>query len=72
MNATEEQAVQSKPNNADQMEELIKILLGKGNADFNIFCTMLRQSNNGVWADQLEEKAREFRRNPGTHIVRKN
>lgn len=59
MDPMEEQAVQSKPDNAKQMEELIQILLGKTNADFGIFCTMLRQSNYGVWATALEKKARE-------------
>ena len=59
MSLMEAQAVQSKPDNAQQMEELIQILLGKTNADFGTFCKMLRQSNYGVWATALEKKARE-------------
>ena len=70
MDEGEAQAVESKPSNAEQMGELIRILLGKGNADFRTFCTMLRQSNYSVWADELERKAREFRREPGAHALK--
>ena len=62
-------AVESKPSSAEQMGELIQILLGKGNADFRIFCTMSCQSNYSVWADKLERKAREFRRETGAHVL---
>ena len=41
-------AVESKPSSAEQMGELIQNLRRKGNADFRIFCTMLRQSNYSV------------------------
>ena len=61
MMQSEAQAVECKPSNAEQMGELIQILRGKRNADFHIFCTMLRQSNYGSWAVELERKAREFR-----------
>ena len=67
MTRLEAQTVNSMPNNAEQMGGLIEILCGKGNADFHIFCTMLRQSNYGSWADKLERKAREFREKAGTH-----
>ena len=60
MSREEEQVVLSKPNDAEQMGELIRILCGKREADFITFCNMLRDGNNGVWADQLEGKAREF------------
>ena len=70
MDEGEAQAVESKPSNAEQMGELIRILLGKGNADFRTFCTMLRQSNYSVWADELERKAREFRRETGAHVLK--
>ena len=70
MNPEEAQAVEDKPNNAEQMGELIQILLGKRNADFKIFCTILRQTNNGLWADMLEQKASEFREKTGTHVLR--
>ena len=61
MTAREAQAVLSRPSNAEQMEELLRILCGKREADFTTFCKMLRKSNNSVWADTLEGKAREFR-----------
>ena len=67
MNRAEAQAVRSKQNSHEQMEQLIYILLGKRNKDFNTFCKMLQNSNNGVWADQLKEKARELKRKSGKH-----
>ena len=70
MSREEALAVESKASNAEQMGELIWILLGKGNADFRTFCTMLRQSNYSVWADELERKAREFRRETGAHVLK--
>lgn len=60
MSRVEVQAVQNKPNAPEQMDLLIDILLGKRNVNFWLFCTMLRDSNNGVWADELEKKAKEF------------
>ena len=68
MNGAEAQAVESKPSNAEQMGELIRILLGKRNKDFQIFCNMLRQCNYGLWANQLEKKAGEFKAPSGIHI----
>lgn len=67
MNRAEAQVVLSKPNNHEQMEKLIDILLGKRNKDFDTFCKMLQNSNNGVWADQLKEKARELKRKSGKY-----
>ena len=67
LSRAESQVVESKPSNAEQMGELIRILLGKGNADFSTFCLMLRQTNNSVWAEVLERRAREFRWQSGTY-----
>ena len=62
MNEAEAQQVEShKPNNANQMDELIKILQGKSNAAFGIFCQMLRDVSYETWADELEKKAKEFK-----------
>ena len=69
MDRAEAQSVESKPNNAEQMGELIRILFGKSNADFNIFCSMLHQCNYSSWADALERKAREFREEPGMQVL---
>ena len=67
MNGAEAQAVESKPSNAEQMGEVIHILLGKRDKDFKTFCDMLRQCNYGLWANELEKKAREFKAPSGIH-----
>ena len=69
MSQAEAQAVQSKPSNAEQMGELIEVLLGKRNADFKIFCSMLRQSNYSMWADELEKKAKKLRGEAGIDMI---
>ena len=69
MSNLEAQMVESKPNNAAQMGELIRILVGKSNADFGIFCQMLRNVDYGVWADVLEEKAMKLKGKSGTHVL---
>ena len=68
MNRAEVRAVEGKPSNAEQMGELIRILLGKRNRDFYTFCTLLRSANYSIWADILERKAREFKEESGTHV----
>ena len=59
MNEAEAQMVESMPNNAEQMGEIIQILLGKSNAAFETFCKMLREVGYDVWATALEDKAKE-------------
>ena len=68
MSHGEAEAVRNKPNNPERMEELIRILLGKGNLDFKIFCEMLRQCNYELWADELEKRAREFNIEAGNYV----
>ena len=68
MSGMEAKVVTSKQNNAEQMGELIEILLGKSDEDFGTFCTMLRKVNYEVWANKLEEKAGEFKRKSGTYV----
>ena len=60
MSEGEAQGVKSKQNNAEQMGALISILIGKSDADFGTFCTMLKTVNYEGWANKLEEKAREL------------
>ena len=67
MSGTEAQAVLSKTSNADQMGELISILLGKSDADFGTFCAMLRAVKYEVWANELEKKAEWFRQTSGAY-----
>lgn len=68
MRGAEAQAVRSKTSNAEQMGELISILLGKSDADFGTFCAMLRDVGYGVWANELEKKAEWFKQTPGVYI----
>ena len=53
MNPAEEQSVQNAEN---PMEELIAILLSKGDKEFNTFCDMLERSNHRTWVDSLRKK----------------
>ena len=67
MSRREATTVLGLPNNAEQMGKLIEILRGKTNGDFYAFCARLREYDYEHWADRLEEKAREFKGEPGTH-----
>ena len=61
MNAEEERKVKKMRADDDQVEELIAILERKQDEDFFKFLNMLRGTNQGVWADELERKAKELR-----------
>ena len=52
---------QSVRNAESPMEQLIAILLGKGDKEFDIFCDMLRKSNHCAWAVKLKQKAESLR-----------
>ena len=58
MNPAEERSVRNAEN---PMEELITILLSKGDKEFNTFCDMLERSNHSAWADRLRQKAEWYR-----------
>ena len=62
MSATEEQQVRKQHGDDEQMGKLIEILTGKQDKDFITFLKMLRSANYGVWADELERKAEEFKK----------
>ena len=49
-------------SNMKKIEKIIDILQGKTNEDFATFCTMLRGTNNDVWASELEKEAERFKR----------
>ena len=53
--------------NSSQMEEVITILRGKSDEDFEIFCKILQESNNNTWADELKKEAEQFKRAVGKH-----
>ena len=48
-------------NTESPMEQLIAILLGKTDKEFDIFCDMLEKSNYRVWADKLKQEALSLR-----------
>ena len=62
MSAAEEQQVRKQHGDDEQMGKLLEILKGKQDKDFIIFLEMLRSTNHGVWADELEKKAEEFKK----------
>ena len=65
MSPGEEQRVKNQRGNDEQMGELIAILKGKRNKDFDTFLKMLRAVNYEVWADELMKEAEKFRRESG-------
>ena len=65
MNRAEAQSVRAKTEDAQQIEQVIHILQGKGDKEFATFCQMLRKSNCHVWARQLELKAEMFKTSDG-------
>ena len=62
MSATEEQQVRKQHGDDEQMSKLIEILKGKQDKDFITFLKMLRDTNNKLWADELEKRAEEFKK----------
>ena len=58
MKPAEEQSVRNAEN---PMEELIEILLGKGDKEFDTFCGILDKSNHSAWAKRLRQKAQWYR-----------
>ena len=61
MDELEAKTVREQPGSIKQMDKAIDILLGKADKDFTAFLKMLRDSNNKVWAEELEKKAEQFR-----------
>ena len=62
MTRFEAQTVREQPGNIKQMDKVIDILLGKADKDFTTFLKMLQDSNNEVWAEELEKKAEQFKK----------
>ena len=60
MDKHEAERVRQERTNMERMDKLIQLLLGKSNEDFATFLEMLRHTNNGTWAHQLEERAEQF------------
>ena len=54
---------------AKQVAELIRILRGKSNADFEAFCRVLIKNGYACWARKLKEKAGlDYESLPGTYV----
>ena len=62
MDELEAQTVREQSGNIKQMEKVIDILLGKADKDFATFLKMLRNSNNQAWAEELEKRAEQFKK----------
>ena len=69
MSPAEALKVTELSGDSNQIGEIIKILRGKDDHDFAIFCDMLRKSNYGVWANELELKAKTFKNGQGKVIA---
>ena len=61
MSRPEAQIVTGLLSKNEQIDKVIETLRGKTNEDFATFCTMLRETNNVVWADELEKVAEQFK-----------
>ena len=61
MDEHEAAAVRQERTNMEQMDKLIQLLLGKSDEDFATFLRMLQATNNEVWAEKLEKKAKQFK-----------
>ena len=62
MTEFEAQTVREQPGNIKQIDKVIEILLGKADEDFTTFLKVLRDTNNGVWAEELVKTAEQFKR----------
>ena len=62
MSRTEAQSVRAKIGEEQQIEEVISILLGKGDTEFATFCQMLQKCNYAVWAHKLESEAESIQK----------
>ena len=65
MNRAEALSVKAKTGDAEQMGQVINILLGKEDEAFYKFCNLLQHSNYGVWARELESAAERFQTEHG-------
>ena len=62
MTEFEARTVREQPGNIKQMDKVVEILLGKADEDFTTFLKVLRDTNNGVWAEELVKTAEQFKR----------
>ena len=72
MNELEAQTVREQLGNNKQMDKVIAILLGKADKDFTTFLKMLQDSNNKVWAEELEKRADQFNEEGALCVEKRN
>ena len=71
MSQNEAMTVRELPNNSAQIDRVIEILQRKNDESFQKFCKLLRDSNQVVWADELERVAEQFKRGKGNSSCRR-
>ena len=69
MDRAEALRVKAKTGDAEQMGQVIDILLGKEDEAFYKFCDLLQRSNYKVWAHELESTAERFKTEQGMLTV---
>lgn len=64
---TEEEcaSIADQSDNAEQVDELMKILLTKKDEDFESFCNVLEKHGYRWWSDRLKEAAGKMAKNSG-------
>lgn len=71
MNRTEARIALGKPDDMARMDEVIECLRKKGDKEFDVFLKLLKQTNNELWAEQLQKKAQEFQEAGALHTYGK-
>ena len=61
MSRLEAQTVKELPSNIEQIDNAIETLRGEINKSLVTLCTMLRETNHAVWADELEKEAEQLK-----------
>ena len=69
LNDVELESVKCKSDRFSQVDELVRILLGKGNDEFERFCLILEERNYYEWASKLRKKSILRRRRGGNPSV---
>ena len=65
MSQREAQMVRGLSTSSAQVDRVIETLRGKTDDDFQTFCQMLQNSNQAVWADELERLSKQFKQGGG-------
>lgn len=60
MTELERRCVEEVEGSCERVGRIISILRGKGNAEFDIFLKMLKETGNETWALKIQESAHQF------------